>query len=168
VVATVEFLDRDAVPAALTKDKKRIHEQEIAVHLAWQSTLYVTNFPESADDAYIRDIFGKVWIYSYLDYFYSDILLLVWHHLRRSMAEQEIQNNETFLLYPIHISRMAVSLSFLSVMADPCRRQLNKLSNCMAVSWSQNVLSTCSYPTPRERRNELIKTPTTANCMSQV
>ncbi|KAK7469083.1 Splicing factor [Stygiomarasmius scandens] len=59
VVATVEFLDRDAVPAALTKDKKRIHEQEIAVHLAWQSTLYVTNFPESTDDAYIRDIFGK-------------------------------------------------------------------------------------------------------------
>ncbi|KAF5389233.1 hypothetical protein D9757_003432 [Collybiopsis confluens] len=58
-VATVEFVDRESVPAALTKDKKRIHDQEIAVHLAWQSTLYVTNFPESADDSYVRDLFGK-------------------------------------------------------------------------------------------------------------
>ncbi|CAL1712564.1 unnamed protein product [Somion occarium] len=58
-VATVEFMDRESVPAALTKDKKRIHDQEIAVHLGWKSTLYVTNFPESADDAFIRDLFGK-------------------------------------------------------------------------------------------------------------
>ncbi|KAK0221961.1 hypothetical protein IW262DRAFT_1448129 [Armillaria fumosa] len=58
-VATVEFAERDCIPAALTKDKKRIHEQEIAVHLAWQSTLYITNFPESADDAYIRNLFGE-------------------------------------------------------------------------------------------------------------
>ncbi|KAI0795287.1 hypothetical protein BC629DRAFT_315116 [Irpex lacteus] len=59
LVATVEFMERDSVPAALTKDKKRIHDQEISVHLAWQSTLYVTNFPESADDAFIRTLFGK-------------------------------------------------------------------------------------------------------------
>ncbi|KAK0201693.1 hypothetical protein DFS33DRAFT_1375245 [Desarmillaria ectypa] len=58
-VATVEFADRDCIAAALTKDKRRIHEQEIAVHLAWQSTLYIANFPESADDAYIRNIFGE-------------------------------------------------------------------------------------------------------------
>ncbi|KDR82688.1 hypothetical protein GALMADRAFT_57506 [Galerina marginata CBS 339.88] len=59
IVATVEFFDRDNVPAALTKDKKRIHDQEISVHLAWRSTLYVTNFPESADDPFTRDLFGK-------------------------------------------------------------------------------------------------------------
>ncbi|KIY71712.1 RNA-binding protein Prp24 [Cylindrobasidium torrendii FP15055 ss-10] len=58
-VATVEFMEKENVPAALTKDKKRIREQEIAVHLAWQSTLYVTNFPESADDATIRALFEK-------------------------------------------------------------------------------------------------------------
>ncbi|KAF8916956.1 hypothetical protein CPB85DRAFT_230169 [Mucidula mucida] len=58
-VATVEFMDRDSVPQALTKDKKRIHNQEIAVHLAWSSTLYVTNFPEHADDSYIRNMFNK-------------------------------------------------------------------------------------------------------------
>ncbi|KAG1748706.1 hypothetical protein EDB19DRAFT_1847464 [Suillus lakei] len=59
LVATVEFFDRDSVPAALTKDKKRIHETEISVHLAWRSTLYVTNFPEKFDDTSIRDLFGQ-------------------------------------------------------------------------------------------------------------
>ena len=51
---------QESVPAALTKDKKRIHDEEIAVHLAWQSTLYVTNFPEHTDDKFIRDLFEKV------------------------------------------------------------------------------------------------------------
>ncbi|KAL1745101.1 hypothetical protein HDZ31DRAFT_37139 [Schizophyllum fasciatum] len=59
VVATVEFMQRDSVPQALTKDKKRIQGEEIAVHLAWKSTLYVTNFPEKTDDAAIRELFGK-------------------------------------------------------------------------------------------------------------
>ncbi|KAG1872352.1 hypothetical protein DFJ58DRAFT_435834 [Suillus subalutaceus] len=59
LVATVEFYDRDNVPAALTKDKKRIHETEISVHLAWRSTLYITNFPEKFDDTSIRDLFGQ-------------------------------------------------------------------------------------------------------------
>ena len=51
---------QESVPAALTKDKKRIRGQEVAVHLAWKSTLYVTNFPEKADDTFIRTLFGKV------------------------------------------------------------------------------------------------------------
>lgn len=51
---------KESVPAALTKDKKRLRDQEVAVHLAWKSTLYVTNFPESADDAFMRDLFGNV------------------------------------------------------------------------------------------------------------
>ncbi|KAH8104839.1 RNA-binding protein Prp24 [Cristinia sonorae] len=58
-IATVEFIERDSVPAALTKDKKRIQGQEIAVHLGWRSTLYVTNFPEKTDDESIRSLFGK-------------------------------------------------------------------------------------------------------------
>ena len=51
---------QDSVPAALTKDKKRLRRKEIAVHLAWRSTLYVTNFPELADDTVIRELFGQV------------------------------------------------------------------------------------------------------------
>lgn len=51
---------QENIPAALTKDKKRIHGHEIAVHLAWKSTLYVTNFPPSMDDSGMRTLFGKV------------------------------------------------------------------------------------------------------------
>ncbi len=51
---------QESVPAALTRDKKRINGQEVSVHLAWRSTLYVTNFPEKADDKYIRGHFDKV------------------------------------------------------------------------------------------------------------
>jgi RNA recognition motif-containing protein len=51
---------QDMVPAALTRDKKKINEVEIEVSVAWKSTLYVTNFPEDSDDASIRELFGKV------------------------------------------------------------------------------------------------------------
>ena len=53
-------LTQEDVPAALTKDKKRIRGHEITVHLAWKSTLYVTNFPPSMDDSGVRALFGKV------------------------------------------------------------------------------------------------------------
>jgi hypothetical protein len=55
---TLDF--QDMVPAALTRDKKKINEVEIEVSVAWKSTLYVTNFPENSDDASIRELFGKV------------------------------------------------------------------------------------------------------------
>ncbi|TIB36113.1 hypothetical protein E3P84_01132 [Wallemia ichthyophaga] len=55
--ATVEFLSRDDVPAALTKDKKRIEEVEIKVVMGWSSTLYVTNFPEGTKDDSLRALF---------------------------------------------------------------------------------------------------------------
>ena len=33
---------------------------EIAVNVAWKCTLYVTNFKEGMDDAWIRQMFGEV------------------------------------------------------------------------------------------------------------
>ena len=54
------YASQESVPPALTKDKKRMHGEEISVHQAWQSTLYVTNFPEKYDDGNIRELFGKV------------------------------------------------------------------------------------------------------------
>ncbi|KZO99622.1 hypothetical protein CALVIDRAFT_534036 [Calocera viscosa TUFC12733] len=57
-VATVEFMTKDSVPAALTKDKKRVNGEEVAVNLAWKSTLFVTNFPEKYDDGAIRELFS--------------------------------------------------------------------------------------------------------------
>lgn len=57
---------QDSIPAALTRDKKRIDGHDIAVYLAWQSTLYVTNFPEKADDAFIRGLFEPVIILPFI------------------------------------------------------------------------------------------------------
>lgn len=81
-MATVEFADKvqtffgaifttlisvqESVPGALTKDKKRVREHEIAVHIAWQSTLYVTNFPEKLDDKAVRELFGEVSVVIFL------------------------------------------------------------------------------------------------------
>ncbi|PLW29174.1 hypothetical protein PCASD_10935 [Puccinia coronata f. sp. avenae] len=58
VVATVEFEDRSSVLPAQTKDKKMLDGVEVAVSLAWRSTLYVTNFPEDANDEWIRSKFS--------------------------------------------------------------------------------------------------------------
>ena len=108
MVATVEFMQRvcigiscwqssgvltlqqDSVPQALTKDKKRIQGEEIAVHLAWKSTLYVTNFPEKTDDAAIRELFGKVRCSSLPDRVGSLTIMAVWHDLRGTLAKQEV------------------------------------------------------------------------------
>lgn len=95
---------QDCVPAALTKDKKRIHEQEIAVHLAWKSTLYVTNFPESADDAFMRNLFGKVSLFLAPSIFISSSPCLVWNHIRCSLAQQEVQEHKTILLHSIYLT----------------------------------------------------------------
>ncbi|GAA5845158.1 hypothetical protein JCM3766R1_002090 [Sporobolomyces carnicolor] len=57
--AMLEFMDKESVLAAQTKDKKRINEAEVEVYIAWQSCLYVTNFPESFDKPKIEQLFAK-------------------------------------------------------------------------------------------------------------
>ncbi|KAJ9113953.1 hypothetical protein QFC19_000149 [Naganishia cerealis] len=58
MLAAVEFMNRDSVPAALTRDKKRIGEDEVHVYQAGHTTLFVTNFPEKMDDASLREMFA--------------------------------------------------------------------------------------------------------------
>lgn len=101
---------QDSVPAALTKDKKRIDGQEVAVHLAWQSTLYVTNFPEKADDTFIRTLFAKVCIHGPGTALTYNDTFAVWDNLRRTMAKQEIQGNAPLLLRPVHIPSASHSI----------------------------------------------------------
>lgn len=50
---------QESVLAAQTKDKKRINDLETEVYIAWQSCLYVTNFPESFDKAALEQLFSK-------------------------------------------------------------------------------------------------------------
>ena len=75
------------------------------MHLAWKSTLYVTNFPESADDKSIRELFGKVRPLNRLSVPGMTQFLAVWGALRRQVAEQEVQKHPEVLLRTICVSR---------------------------------------------------------------
>ncbi|GJN94155.1 hypothetical protein Rhopal_007229-T1 [Rhodotorula paludigena] len=57
--AQIEFMEKESVLAAQTKDKKRVHSLEIEVYIAWQSCLYVTNYPESYDKEAVERLFEK-------------------------------------------------------------------------------------------------------------
>ena len=58
--ATIEFDSKEDVLTAQTKDMKTFDGNAIEVQVGTGSTLFVTNFPPTADEAYIRDIFSKV------------------------------------------------------------------------------------------------------------
>lgn len=58
--ATIEFETREDVLAALTKDMKTIEGNQIEVQVGTGTTLFVTNFPPTADEKYIRELFSKV------------------------------------------------------------------------------------------------------------
>ncbi|KAF8539812.1 hypothetical protein BDD12DRAFT_736316 [Trichophaea hybrida] len=55
--ATVEFDSKESVLAAQTKDMKSIDGHVVEIQVGTGSTLYVTNFPPIADEAYIRNLF---------------------------------------------------------------------------------------------------------------
>jgi hypothetical protein len=87
------------VPAALTKDKKRIDGAELAVEAAWQSSLFVKNFPESLDDAGMKKLFSPVspaW-----RSFVHDFGDLVWHHSGCAVAQQALQNDTPVRIHPV-------------------------------------------------------------------
>ncbi|KAF0501356.1 pre-mrna splicing factor 24 [Gigaspora margarita] len=58
--AHIEFAKREDVPAALTKDKKKIGDHEINVYKITEHTLFITNFPETANLKEIFDKYGKI------------------------------------------------------------------------------------------------------------
>ncbi|KKK23455.1 pre-mRNA splicing factor (Prp24), partial [Aspergillus rambellii] len=55
-VAMIEFNSRDDAVAAQTRDQKIIDGNIIEVHFGSESTVFVTNFPPTADEKYIRDM----------------------------------------------------------------------------------------------------------------
>lgn len=58
--ATIEFDSKEDVLSAQTKDMKTFEGNAIEVQVGAGSTLFVANYPPTADEAYIRDIFAKV------------------------------------------------------------------------------------------------------------
>ncbi|PCG98944.1 RNA-processing protein, HAT helix [Penicillium occitanis (nom. inval.)] len=57
--AAVEFETPEDAAAALTRDQKRIDGQTVDVEMGSGSTVYVTNFPPTADEAFIRSLFSE-------------------------------------------------------------------------------------------------------------
>lgn len=56
----IEFETKEEALGALTRDQKDFNGNTIEVQLDAGSTLWVTNFPPTADEAYIRGLFSKV------------------------------------------------------------------------------------------------------------
>lgn len=59
-LALIEFETKEEALGALTRDQKTFHGNTIEVQLDAGSTLWVTNFPPTADEAYIGGLFNKV------------------------------------------------------------------------------------------------------------
>lgn len=60
MLALIEFETKEEALGALTRDQKTFNGNILEVHLDVGSTLWVTNFPPAADEAYIRGLFDKV------------------------------------------------------------------------------------------------------------
>ncbi|KTW30179.1 hypothetical protein T552_00656 [Pneumocystis carinii B80] len=57
--AFVEFATLEDTKSALTKNYKKLDQNEVLVELATETTLWVTNFPPSADEKFIYQLFQK-------------------------------------------------------------------------------------------------------------
>ncbi|EMR10887.1 hypothetical protein PNEG_01034 [Pneumocystis murina B123] len=57
--AFVEFATLEDTKCALTKNYKKLNQKEILVELATETTLWVTNFPPSADEKFIYQLFQE-------------------------------------------------------------------------------------------------------------
>ena len=58
--ATIEFETKEDVLTAQTRDRKIFDGNTIEVQVGTGTTLFVTNFPASADEDYIRNLFSEV------------------------------------------------------------------------------------------------------------
>jgi squamous cell carcinoma antigen recognized by T-cells 3 len=59
VSALIEFDSKEDAIVAQTRDRKVVDEHTIEVQIGSESTLFVTNFPPTADEAYIHGIFSE-------------------------------------------------------------------------------------------------------------
>lgn len=90
-VAIIEFETKEDALGALSRDQKLFNDNVIEVQLESGSTLWVTNFPPTADEEYIRGLFGKVSELSGpLFLVQTADSTLVWPHYRCAMALAEV------------------------------------------------------------------------------
>lgn len=61
-VAVIEFETKEEARSALTRDQKRFNNTDniIDVRIGAQTTVWITNYPPTADEDYLRNLFNKV------------------------------------------------------------------------------------------------------------
>ncbi|KAJ5574061.1 uncharacterized protein N7459_008488 [Penicillium hispanicum] len=77
-VAIIEFETKEDALGALSRDQKLFNDNIIEVQLESGSTLWVTNFPPTADEDYMRGLFGK----------YGHIIDVRWPSLKYKTARR--------------------------------------------------------------------------------
>lgn len=87
---------------AQTKDMKMFDGSLIEIQVGAGSTLYITNFPAIADEAYIRDLFGKVSLESETPRKFANMLLVRRYH-QHPVPFTQVQQASALLLRPIQV-----------------------------------------------------------------
>lgn len=102
----VEFDSKEDAAVALTRDQKTLDGNTIDVHLGSGATLFVTNFPPTADEAYIRNLFQKVsTMCSYVGLCRAALTLLtVRRDCGRALPVAEVQHPPSILLRAIQVT----------------------------------------------------------------
>ena len=99
VVTLYQVHSQELVLPPLTKDKKRIHDEEPVASVAWRPALYVTNFREEMDDAQIRGVLSR-FTKSVSGWFRFS----VWYKPRCSLALKANRIHQKVLPHSIHVS----------------------------------------------------------------
>lgn len=112
--ATIEFGSKEDVLAAQTKAMKPFEGQEIVIQEGTGTTLWVTNYPPEADEAYIRKLFDEV---SGPRPFLLIYLGIVLKSIRRSLVK--LWKSASHLYGTTHIVGSAMSNSRLPTQQMP-------------------------------------------------
>ena len=147
--AIIEFESKEDVLAARTKDMKIFDGNSIEVQIGSGSTLYVTNFPSTADEAYIRNLFDKVNIMTLLAMIVLLTFFLVWRHRQCPLPLTQIQHPSPLLLRPIQNLKSSTR-SYRTRWNTPRRRPYTKSQDIR--SKQQESTNRCGLRRPRSAR----------------
>ncbi|KAK2797428.1 Splicing factor [Onygenales sp. PD_10] len=116
--AVVEFDSKEDALSAQTRDQKTMDGQTISVQIRTESTLFVTNFPPTADEAYVRDLFTP----------YGEIVdirfpSLKYNTHRRFCYVQFESSGAAHAATELNDKPVGQKLNLVAKISDPSRRQ---------------------------------------------
>jgi RNA recognition motif-containing protein len=116
--AIIEFETREEALVAQTRDQKLLDDNAIEVHLGSGSTLFVTNFPSTADESYIRNLFRE----------YGEIVdirfpSLKYNTHRRFCYVQFRSSGDAHNATQLNGTRAGSDLNLVVKISDPTRRE---------------------------------------------